>query len=176
MSINWQPRLENDLLILQPLSAIYFEELFQVASDPLIWDQHPSKERSHPKGFELFFKEALESNRAFIVIDKGSGTTIGSTRFAPVNETTNAIEIGWTFLARGYWGGRHNRSMKMMMIDYAFKYVDHVLFYIHQDNIRSQKSVEKIGGKRIERLDNLVLASRPNATVIYAIHKTDRIG
>jgi RimJ/RimL family protein N-acetyltransferase len=172
MNLNWQPTLENDLLILQPLKAEDFDNLFKVASDPLIWEQHPAKERSTKSGFEPFFKEAMESKGAFIVIDKKTGEVIGSTRFYPVKESANAIEIGWTFLARQYWGGDYNNSMKKLMMDYAFRFVDNVLFYIHETNYRSQKAVEKIGGERISQLNNIPLSTRSAATVIYRIHKS----
>jgi len=171
MNIDWQPSLENDLLILRPIKEEDFEPLFKVASDPLIWEQHPNKDRCKRNGFEVFFKEAISSNGAFTVIDKETGEVIGSTRFTPVIESTNAIEIGWTFLSRQYWGGQYNTSMKMVMMEYAFEFVDHILFYIHENNYRSQKAVDKIGGKRAERLDNQLLAPRPNASAIYIIHK-----
>lgn len=32
MNVNWQPHLENDLLILRPLKAEDFDALFKVAS------------------------------------------------------------------------------------------------------------------------------------------------
>jgi RimJ/RimL family protein N-acetyltransferase len=172
MNFNRQPTLENDLLILQPLTAEDFDQLFKVASDPLIWEQHPAKERSTKAGFEPFFKEALESKGAFIVIDKKSGEVIGSTRYYPVKESANAIEIGWTFLARRYWGGDYNKSMKKLMMDYAFRFVDNVLFYIHETNYRSQKAVENIGGTRIAQLENIPLSTRSAATVIYRIPKS----
>lgn len=172
MNLNWQPTLENDLLILKPLTAEDFDDLFNVASDPLIWEQHPAKERSTKAGFEPFFKEAMESKGAFIVIDKKTGTAIGSTRYYPVLESANAIEIGWTFLARQYWGGNYNKSMKKLMMDYAFQLVADVLFYIHDTNYRSQKAVENIGGQRITHLNNTLLSTRSAATVIYRIHKS----
>ena len=83
MNVNWQPHLENDLLILRPLKAEDFDALFKVASDPLIWEQHPAKNRSTKEGFELYFNEGLATNSAFTVIDKKSGDVIGSTRFFP---------------------------------------------------------------------------------------------
>src|SRR5712672_2588722 len=95
-----QPNLENHLLILRPLKEKDFENLYKVASDPLIWEQHPEKDRCQKKVFEIFFSEAVNSAGAFAVIDKRTGQIIGSTRFHLVKETENAIEIGWTFLAR----------------------------------------------------------------------------
>jgi RimJ/RimL family protein N-acetyltransferase len=169
MNVNWQPLLENDLLILRPLKAEDFDALFKVASDPLIWEQHPAKNRATKEGFELYFNEGIAMNSAFVVIDKKSGDVIGSTRFALVKESPNAIEIGWTFLDRQYWGSAYNKSMKGLLMDYAFQFVDNVFFYIHEDNYRSQKAVEKLGGVRITELDGVPLSTRPTANVIYRI-------
>jgi RimJ/RimL family protein N-acetyltransferase len=171
MNVNWQPLLENDLLILRPLKPEDFDQLFKVASDPLIWEQHPAKERSTKEGFEGYFKDGLAANTAFAVIDKKSGDIIGSTRFAAVKESANAIEIGWTFISRQYWGGEYNKSMKALMMDYAFQFVDNVLFYIHEDNYRSQKAVEKLGGVRITQLDGVTLSTRPTANTIFRIQR-----
>lgn len=168
---NLQPVLENELLILRPLKQEDFEKLYEVASDPLIWEQHPAKDRSQRSGFELFFNDALKSGSAFIIIDKGTEKPIGSTRFNKIKESQNAIEIGWTFLAKECWGGHYNKSMKSLMIEYAINYVENILFYIHEDNIRSQKAIEKIGGKRIVSIEGKILETRPTASVIYCIAK-----
>jgi hypothetical protein len=55
------------------------------------------------------------------------------------------IEIGWTFLARRYWGGRYNGEMKRLMLEHAFQTVDEVVFIIGPENHRSRRAVEKIG-------------------------------
>jgi RimJ/RimL family protein N-acetyltransferase len=164
-----QPNLSNDLLILRPLREEDFEDLFAVASDPLIWEQHPAKERSQRAGFTTFFREAMESKGTLVAIDPRTQKIIGSSRYHPVKETSGAIEIGWTFLARSYWGGVYNRAMKQLMIDHAFRFVPHVLLFIHPDNQRSQQAARKIGGERITRLDGQVLSTRPTASVIYHI-------
>ena len=58
------------------------------------------------------------------------------------------VEIGWTFLARAYWGGRYNGEMKRLMLEHAFRSVDRVIFIIGPENRRSQRAVEKIGAVR----------------------------
>lgn len=166
-----QPTLEDALIVLRPLRQSDFEELYSVASDPLVWEQHPAKDRCERDVFELFFGDAMTSAGAFVVIDKETGKIIGSTRFHRVKESKTAIEIGWTFLARKYWGGRYNRSMKQLMIDWALQFVDNILFYIDENNIRSQKAVEKIGGERIFAIEGTPLEVRPNASVIYSISR-----
>jgi N-acetyltransferase len=164
-----QPTLEDHVLLLRPLATEDFEGLYEVASDPLVWEQHPAKDRCQRDVFELLFADAMASGGAFAVIDKETGKIIGSTRFHRIKEAENAIEIGWTFLARKYWGGRYNGSMKQLMIDFALQFVDNILFYIDENNIRSQKAVEKIGGERIFVIDGTPLEVRPNAAAIYRI-------
>lgn len=171
MNFDLQPTLENDLLVLRPLKEGDFENLYKVASDPLIWEQHPDKNRCQRNVFTLFFNEAIASKGAFVVIDKKTNEVIGSTRFCSVKETSNAIEIGWTFLARQYWGGYYNTSMKNLMMDYAFDFADNILFHIHEHNFRSQKAVEKLGGERIVQLENRFLETRGHSTVIYKVSK-----
>jgi len=166
-----QPTLEDEIIILRPLKEEDLEDLHAVACDPLIWEQHPSNDRYRRDVFELFFKDAMASGGAFAVIDKKTGQLIGSTRFHRVKEADNAIEIGWTFLARNYWGGRYNRAMKSLLMEYAFQFVDDILFYIGQDNFRSQKAIEKIGGKGITELNGVTLEARAHASVIYHISK-----
>jgi N-acetyltransferase len=171
MNFDLRPALENDLLVLRPLRATDFENLYQVASDPLIWEQHPEKSRFKREVFEVFFKEAIDSGGAFAVIDKKTGEIIGSTRFSRVKETQNAIEIGWTFLARRFWGGPYNKSMKLLLMDYAFNFVANIVFCIDENNIRSRRAVEKLGGERITELEDKILETRKKTTVIYKINK-----
>lgn len=171
MIFDLQPNLENDLLMLRPLKEGDFENLYKVASDPLIWEQHPDKNRCQRDVFTLFFNEAIKSKGAFAVIDKKTSEVIGSTRYYSVRETSNAIEIGWTFLARQYWRGYYNTSMKKLMMDYAFNFVHNIIFHIHEHNFRSQKAVEKLGAERIVQLENQLLATRGSSTVIYKISK-----
>jgi len=130
MHFDLQPTLENDLLMLRPLKKGDFEDLYNVASDPFIWDQHPDKNRCQHDVFTVFFNEAVKTKGAFVVIDKKTNEVIGSTRFCSVKETSNAIEIGWTFLGRQYWGGYYNTSMKNLMMDYAFNFVENIIFHI----------------------------------------------
>lgn len=147
---NWQPTLEDELVLLRPLRKSDHDALFQVASDPLIWEQHPDQTRYRPDGFTAFFQASLDSGGALVIIDKATGEMIGSSRYNTVPGAPDAIEIGWTFLARRYWGGRYNQAVKMLMMQHAFQYVSQVVYYIAENNIRSQRAIEKLGAERIE--------------------------
>jgi len=143
-----QPTLTGALLELRPLRPEDFHDLFAVASDPAIWEQHPASDRYKEDVFKEFFREALESGGAFAVIDRRTGRIIGSSRYFGYSEERNEIEIGWTFLARSYWGGVHNREMKQLMLRHAFRFVETVVFLVGPENMRSQRAMEKIGGVR----------------------------
>ena len=143
-----QPVLVGELLTLRPLQASDFDNLYAVASDPLIWEQHPIVDRYKEDVFRGFFRDGLESGGALIAIDSATGRVIGSSRFNGYDDAKSEIEIGWTFLARSHWGGAYNRAMKELMLRHAFQFVNTVIFRVGPTNLRSQKAMEKIGGVR----------------------------
>ena len=145
MPFELQPHLKGELIELRPLARDDWHELFAVASDPLIWEQHPERDRYKESVFRVFFREALESGGAFVIIDRKTQQIIGSTRFYGYDPEKSEIEIGWTFLARKYWGGQYNAEMKRLLLDHAFKFVESVVFLVGENNIRSQRAMEKIG-------------------------------
>ena len=143
-----QPVLQGDLVLLRPLAPEDFDALYAVASDPMIWEQHPASDRYKEDQFKAFFAEALQSGGAFIAIDRTDGRVIGSSRFHGYDAQRSEIEIGWTFLARSHWGGRYNGEMKRLMLEHAFRFVDCVIFLVGVHNLRSQRAVERIGAVR----------------------------
>ena len=145
MPFELQPVLIGELVELRPLREEDFPTLFAVASDPLIWEQHPQPDRYTEPVFRQFFRGGMESGGAFIVVDRKDGRVIGSSRFAEYDETKREIEIGWTFLARSHWGGRYNGEMKRLMLAHAFRFVRRVIFRVGPLNRRSQRALENIG-------------------------------
>ena len=171
MPFDLQPYLKGELVELRPLKAEDWDELFAVASDPLIWEQHPESNRYKKEVFTAFFKEALESGGAFVVIGRKNQQIIGSTRFYGYDPEKSEIEIGWTFLARKYWGGRYNREMKELLLAHAFKFVERVEFFVGEHNVRSQKAMEKIGAIREGIVTRSYGNHPPALNVKYVISK-----
>ena len=167
--MNLQPTLEGDLIILRPLRENDFEALYEVAKDPLIWEQHPENNRHEKKVFEKFFLESLESGGSLIVIDSKNNKVIGSSRYNGYSADKEEVEIGWTFLARSYWGGTYNKEMKQLMLEHAFKYVNNVIFLVGIHNFRSKQAVIKIGG--------VLIGTSPddtgNESFVYQIAKSN---
>lgn len=172
MDFDLQPTyLENDLIKLHPLKKGDFTRLYQVASDPLLWEQHPNKDRYRKEVFEKFFSDAIESKGAFIVMDVKTKKPIGSSRFYEYNEQRKTIAIGYTFLARNYWGTTYNKALKTAMLNYAFQFIDTVFFYIGATNLRSQKAIEKLGAVKIEEKEIQHQTELKKLNYIYQLTK-----
>ncbi len=156
MPFELQPTLKGELVELRPLQPEDWTELYAVNSDPLIWEQHPARDRYKEEIFREFFREALESGGALAAIDLKDGRIIGTSRFHGYDEAKSEVEIGWTFLARSHWGGVYNKEMKGLMLRHAFRFVATVVFLVGPQNFRSQKALEKIGAARAgTRIDHL---------------------
>jgi RimJ/RimL family protein N-acetyltransferase len=147
--------LTGELIELRPLRAEDFAALYAVASDPLLWEQHPDADRHEEDVFSVFFEEQLASRGALAVVDAQTGELIGMSRFHGYDAERSEVEVGWTFLARARWGGVYNRELKRLMVSHAFRFVRNVIFLVGVGNRRSQRAVEKIGAIRVgTRLDD----------------------
>jgi RimJ/RimL family protein N-acetyltransferase len=169
--MNLQPTLKGKLLTLRPLKQEDFEALCKVASDPLIWEQHPEKNRSERPIFEKFFQKGVESQGALIAVDNKTGEIIGTSRyhdFIPANKT---VEIGYTFLAKRCWGIGFNSEMKQLMLSHAFQFVNEVFFLVGEDNKRSRLAVEKLGARLVDKFERQPPFSEKYIVVRYLLKK-----
>ena len=154
-----QPVLEGEHLRLRPLRADDCDALFAVASDPLIWAQHPAHDRWQEPVFRAFFDDALAGGGALVAINAQTGAVIGSSRFQGLYEADGgSVEIGWTFLARSHWGGTYNYEMKRLMLAHALASVAEVRFLVGATNIRSRRALEKIGARLTDRTEERIMA------------------
>jgi RimJ/RimL family protein N-acetyltransferase len=175
MAFDLQPYLKGELIELRPLAPDDWDALFAVASDSLIWEQHPESDRYKEDVFRGFFKDALESGGAFVVIDRTTQRVIGSTRFHGYDPGKSEIEIGWTFLARKYWGGRFNAEMKQLLLNHAFHFVETVVFFVGEDNVRSQKAMEKIGAIKVGMAARAYGTHSPATNLKYLMRKSSPV-
>lgn len=168
-----QPTLQNETIKAIPLLEEHFESLYKVASDPLIWEQHPNPDRYKREVFQNFFRHAIESKGAFLILDAATQEVIGSTRFYDHNKINSSVLIGYTFYARSHWGGKFNHALKHLMLNHAFQSVDKVYFHIGANNFRSQKSIEKLGAIKNRELDVAYAGEEVKTNFEYKLDKAD---
>ncbi|WP_395633595.1 GNAT family N-acetyltransferase [Flavobacterium sp.] len=172
MTLNWQPQhLQNELIALFPLQEEDFEDLYAVASDPLVWEQHPNKLRYQRDIFQNFFEGALLSRGAFLIRAITTNEIVGCSRFYDYNESEKSVLIGYTFIGRKFWGKGYNKALKKIMLDYAFQFVNKVYFHIGASNIRSQKAIAKIGAVKVDEFEVEYYGEEPKLNFVYVIEK-----
>jgi RimJ/RimL family protein N-acetyltransferase len=149
---DFQPTLTGPTVIVRPISADDWSELFAAGSDPEIWKVHPIPDRYTEPVFRTYFDSAIVSKMAFVFVDRTTNRLIGSSRYYGHDPQRSEIEIGWTFIVRSHCGGATNREVKRLMLDHAFGFVDTVTFWVGETNWRSQGAMTKIGGVKREGL------------------------
>ncbi len=172
-TINLQPVLTGDLILAIPLKESHFNELYAAAADPLIWEQHPNKNRWQKDAFENYFRGAIESGGALLVTDPVTKETIGCSRFYDYNAENKSVSIGYTFFVRDRWGTGHNYALKKMMLDHIFQYVEKVHFYIGAQNKRSQVSLERFGAVKTHEEETAYYGEAPKLDYVYVIPKVN---
>jgi N-acetyltransferase len=166
---DFQPVLTGELLTMRPYAEEDFEALYAVASDPLIWEVHPVRERSERPVFRYNIDDALSDKGGLVAVEQTTGTIVGYSRYSQTKVGEADMEIGWTFLSRHLWGGQFNRDMKRIMLAHALASFPRVIFRVGEENWRSRRAMEKIGGVRIPWDEVITIFDRQVRHVAYAI-------
>jgi len=164
-----QPTLQNEQVALNPLLEGDFEALYAVAADSRIWEQHPNRDRWKREVFQNYFEGAMKSGGAFKIMNVLTGEIIGSTRFYDFDPKDSSILIGYTFYAVDCWGKGFNPQVKKLMLDYAFQYVDKVIFHVGAQNYRSQVAMGRLGAVKTGQIDVAYYGEPPKSNFIYEI-------
>ncbi|HEY6453578.1 MAG TPA: GNAT family N-acetyltransferase [Steroidobacteraceae bacterium] len=173
MPFELQPHLEDPWIRLRPLRSEDFESLYAVAADPFIWEQHPSRNRYQREVFENFFKGAMESGGALLIIDNQDDRVLGSSRYYDWDDAQRSVAIGYTFIARTHWGRQYNRRLKTLMLDHAFRFVDRVIFHVGIDNMRSRMAMQKLGATLTGEIDISYYGEPSRRNVIFQLDGAD---
>ncbi len=172
MIFDIQPKhLKNEVVQLVPLQKSDFDRLYEVASDPLVWEQHPNPNRYKKEVFGAYFEGAILSKGAFIVLDSQTNNVVGCSRFYDYNAETNSIKIGYTFIGIGFWGKNFNKNTKALMINHAFEKLENVFFDIGANNFRSQMAITKIGATKIGEQEIEYYGETSKLNFIYKISR-----
>lgn len=172
-SIDLQPISKGRTINLRPLVRADFDALYQAASDPKIWELHPDSERYKRDIFrDRFFESALASGGALVIEESDSGRIIGSSRYYEWKPDTKEISIGYTFIERKHWGIGSNRELKYLMLTHIYQWARVVWFHVGKSNIRSRRSVEKLGAKLSHEKER-ELDGKPFIQLYYKLEKSE---
>jgi N-acetyltransferase len=146
--------LEGENVKLIPLEAKDFAALEQVAvSSEKIWEFFPF-DCSQPGALQEYLHHMTDKMQkgewyTFVVWDKINNKISGTTSYLGMEQEHAKLEIGWTWYHPDYWGTRHNTECKFLLLQHCFETLGttRVSFGTSQQNIRSQKAIQKIGGK-----------------------------
>ena len=169
-----QPTLEGQTVRLRPLEAGDWDDLWACARDPLVWEQHPIRERHREEIFRPLFDGKLAEGWTLAVEHSDEGRVIGMSSYSNLRrEGGGAVEIGSTMLGRAYWGGAVNREMKRLMLAHALRFVGTVEFLVAEENLRSRKAMAKIGGRLTGRIVETEVLGRVVPHLVYEITRAD---
>lgn len=177
MMLNFDLSLEDDIVVLRPLTRDYFSELKELAADPELW-KYFTHDLSNSDGFEAWCLPALSSERLqFVVIEKATGNIVGSTALGNFSARDGRIEIGWTWLGRNYQGQGFNQSMKKLLLTYCFESLnlERVEFKTDVLNIAARKALRNINAieEGVLRSHTLMTKGRRRDTIYYSILRSE---
>jgi RimJ/RimL family protein N-acetyltransferase/ADP-ribose pyrophosphatase YjhB (NUDIX family) len=141
--------LEGKIIDLIPMEFEHIDGLKKAGADRRIWEFLTKKPYS-TLDFQDFINEAL-SNRSSgchpFTIKSKNGLIIGSTQLRNFDDIHKTIDSALTWINPDYWGKKINREVKLLILDFCFNVlkVRRVQYIIDENNIRSQKSLLKIG-------------------------------
>ncbi|WP_369026953.1 GNAT family N-acetyltransferase [Qipengyuania sp. RANM35] len=169
-----QPTLETERLTIRPMTEADREPLYAIASDPMIWEQHPIHDRWKREVFDAFFDEGMESGGALAIVRKSDGQILGSSQYKGFDpDDGGSIEVGWTYLDRSCWGKGINPEMKRAMLAHAFQDLATVRFRVGDTNYRSRNALEAIGAVRTERYELAKYQGKRIVHLVYEISRDD---
>lgn len=135
-----------------PLEKEHFEALYAAAADKELWDLIPtdcSDRTVFYKTYEFALSERETGNQyPFVIRHKETQKLIGSTRFFEIYPSDKKLEIGWTWITKEFWGTAVNLECKLLLLTFCFDTLktNRVQLKTKDNNFRSRKAIEKIGG------------------------------
>lgn len=169
--------LENDYILLRPISEQDFSLLQALADDPSLWIYF-TQDLSVVSDFLKWVDPAMQAQRLqFVVIEKERNQIVGSTAFGNYSPADQRIEIGWTWLGRAFHGSGINLQMKLLMVRYCFEVLNLKRVEVKTDvlNLPARKALIKMGfvEEGILRSHTQMTHNRRRDTIYYSLLDTE---
>ena len=173
--------LENDVVLLRPITLADIDEFKKIAFDDAIWKYFVSNVSTGDE-LEAFVREAVNARHdktrlAFTSIDKASGQVAGGTAYLNISFKDKRLEIGWSWLAPAFQRSGVNRNNKFLLMEYAFETLgfERVEFKTDVLNQRARKGLKGIGAieEGVLRSHTLMPFGRRRDTIYYSVLRNE---
>jgi RimJ/RimL family protein N-acetyltransferase len=113
----------------------------------------------------------------FVILERETGTVVGTTRYFDVHREFRGLEVGYTWLGRRVWRTRVNTECKYLLLRHAFETLGAIRVQIKTDrrNARSRAAIERLGAKfeGILRNHMLIRGGFIRDTAYYSVLDTE---
>lgn len=147
-------RLQDDHVVLEPLSLDHVPALEATAADGELWNLTVTSVPS-PGQARDYVEKALQGQAdglmlPFAVRETGSGDIVGSTRYYEIDAALPRLAIGYTWYAKRWQKSHLNTACKRLLLEHAFETLGCVAVAFHTDerNEDSQRAIERLGAQR----------------------------
>lgn len=146
------PELQTARFALRLLSTKDVPDFYHyVDTEPEIWQYALAvcNDRASMTTYLNQAFETMESGSAlpFVVIDRQTGSMVGSTRFYDFSLASGSTLLGYTWYSKQYQGSGINTHCKLLLLEYAFEvlHLERVELRADLRNTRSIAAMKKIG-------------------------------
>jgi len=168
---------EGQFVTLEPLDMTHLAGLTEVGLDPELWRWIPTQVRTKEE-MAVYIETALEEQERgvslpFVLVEKGTGRPIGSTRYANIDCMHRRVEIGWTWVAREWQRTAINTEAKYLLLRHAFETLGCIRVELKTDSLneRSRAAILRIGAREEGTFRNhmITASGRIRHSVYYSI-------
>lgn len=162
---------------LEPLALEHAAGLAEVGLDAELWKWIPAPVRT-PEEMRGYVQTALDeqlkgSALPFVLIERATGRSIGSTRYGNIDRDHHRVEIGWTWVARQWQRTAINTEAKYLLLRHAFESLKCIRVELKTDSLneRSRAAILRLGASEEGTFRNhmITASGRIRHTVYFSI-------
>lgn len=166
----------NTWVRLEPLDAKHAPELQEhVGNLSELWYQDHIPSREEIPSYIQRLQE--EEDRVAWAIISPDGKAVGVTTYLHLDPNNRSLEIGSTWIGKGYQGTKLNPAAKLALLTRAFEDLGclRVEIRVHHMNHQSRRAVEKLGAKLdgVLRRHKILKSGLIRDTCVYSILDTE---
>lgn len=173
--------LEGSVIRLEPLTSSHLDSLCAVGLDPELWKMTLTNVQTREE-MQSYIEAALRAQEQgtalpFVIVERATGTVVGSTRYMNIDPPNRKLEIGSTWVAKRWQRTAVNTEAKYLLLRHAFEEWGCLRVEFKTDvlNTQSRNALLRIGAKEegVLRKHQITQTGRVRDSVYYSIIDTE---